>query len=59
MNSAYIDNEIHLYHHVHLGMAVALENGLVVPVVQHAEKMPLVELAAEIKHEQQMLGKVS
>lgn len=49
MNSAYIDNEIHLYHHVHLGMAVALENGLVVPVVQHAEKMPLVELAAEIK----------
>ncbi|MED3980423.1 dihydrolipoamide acetyltransferase family protein [Priestia megaterium] len=49
MNSAYTDNEIHLYNHVHLGMAVALENGLVVPVVQHAEKMPLVELAAEIK----------
>ncbi|GAB1797477.1 dihydrolipoamide acetyltransferase family protein [Priestia megaterium] len=49
MNSAYIDNEIHLYNHVHLGMAVALENGLVVPVVQHAEKMSLVELAAEIK----------
>lgn len=49
MNSAYIDNEIHLYNHVHLGMAVALENGLVVPVMQHAEKMSLVELAAEIK----------
>ncbi|MDC7722478.1 dihydrolipoamide acetyltransferase family protein [Priestia megaterium] len=49
MNSAYIDNEIQLYNHVHLGMAVALENGLVVPVMQHAEKMPLVELAAEIK----------
>ncbi|MED3877920.1 dihydrolipoamide acetyltransferase family protein [Priestia megaterium] len=49
MNSAYTDNEIHLYNHVHLGMAVALENGLVVPVVQHAEKMPLVELAGEIK----------
>ncbi|MBX9998910.1 2-oxo acid dehydrogenase subunit E2 [Priestia sp. Y58] len=49
MNSAYIDNEIQLYNHVHLGMAVALENGLVVPVMQHAEKMSLVELAAEIK----------
>ncbi|MED3976661.1 branched-chain alpha-keto acid dehydrogenase subunit E2 [Priestia megaterium] len=49
MNSAYIDNEIQLYNHVHLGMAVALENGLVVPVVQHAEKMSLVELATEIK----------
>ncbi len=49
MNSAYIDNEIHLYNHVHLGMAVALENGLVVPVIQHAEKMSLVELAAELK----------
>lgn len=49
MNSAYIDNEIQLYNHVHLGMAVALENGLVVPVMQHAEKMSLVKLAAEIK----------
>ena len=49
MNSAYIDNEIQLYNHVHLGMAVALENGLVVPVMQYAEKMSLVELAAEIK----------
>ncbi|MEB2276398.1 2-oxo acid dehydrogenase subunit E2 [Bacillus sp. ILBB4] len=49
MNSAYIDNEIQLYNHVHLGMAVALENGLVVPVMQHAEKMSLVELATEIK----------
>jgi len=49
MNSAYIDNEIQLNNHVHLGMAVALENGLVVPVVQHAEKMSLVELATEIK----------
>ena len=49
MNSAYIDNEIQLYNHVHLGMAVALENGLVVPVMQYAEKMSLVELATEIK----------
>ncbi|MEH6880210.1 dihydrolipoamide acetyltransferase family protein [Priestia megaterium] len=49
MNSAYIDNEIQLNNHVHLGMAVALENGLVVPVMQYAEKMSLVELATEIK----------
>lgn len=31
MNSAYINDAIHQFEHVHLGMAVALEKGLVVP----------------------------
>lgn len=49
MNSALIDNEIHLYTSVHLGIAVDVENGLVVPVVNDAESKSLVELSQSIK----------
>ncbi|OWT50926.1 dihydrolipoamide acetyltransferase family protein [Bacillus sp. K2I17] len=49
MNSAYIDDAIHQFEHVHLGMAVALEKGLVVPSIRFANKLSLVELSKEIK----------
>ena len=49
MNSAYIDNQIHVYGQIHLGIAVALEKGLVVPVVRRAENCTLVELSKNIK----------
>lgn len=49
MNSAYIDERIHTFGHVHLGMAVALDNGLVVPVIRHAQKLSLLELARGLK----------
>ena len=49
MNSAYIDNQIHIYGQIHLGIAVALEKGLVVPVVRRAENCTLVELSKNIK----------
>ncbi|WP_248923935.1 dihydrolipoamide acetyltransferase family protein [Paenibacillus hamazuiensis] len=49
MNSAYIDERIHTFGHVHLGVAVALEKGLVVPVVRHAETLSLLELARGLK----------
>ncbi|MGN4422637.1 dihydrolipoamide acetyltransferase family protein [Bacillus cereus group sp. MYBK30-1] len=49
MNSAYIDDAIHQFEHVHLGMAVALENGLVVPAIRFANNLSLVELSKEIK----------
>lgn len=50
MNSAYIDDAIHQFEHVHLGMAVALENGLVVPAIRFANNLSLVELSKEIKN---------
>ncbi|KMP36745.1 branched-chain alpha-keto acid dehydrogenase subunit E2 [Bacillus cereus] len=50
MNSAYIDDAIHQYKHVHLGMAVALEKGLVVPAIRFANNLSLVELSKEIKN---------
>ncbi|MGE7881601.1 dihydrolipoamide acetyltransferase family protein [Bacillus sp. NPDC094077] len=50
MNSAYIDDAIHQFEHVHLGMAVALDNGLVVPAIRFANNLSLVELSKEIKN---------
>jgi pyruvate dehydrogenase E2 component (dihydrolipoamide acetyltransferase) len=35
--------------HVHLGMAVSLEQGLVVPVIRHAEELTLLELNQHTK----------
>lgn len=49
MNSAYIDDKIHLFKSIHLGMAVALEKGLVVPVIRDAESCSLIDLSRSIK----------
>lgn len=49
MNSAYIDDQIHVFDHIHLGMAVALEKGLVVPVIRDAQNDSLIQLAKNIK----------
>lgn len=43
------DNTITRKHYVNLGIAVALENGLIVPVVKGADQMNLVGLAASIR----------
>ncbi|PRP50531.1 branched-chain alpha-keto acid dehydrogenase subunit E2 [Bacillus halotolerans] len=48
LNSFYKNERIITHPHVHLGMAVALEKGLVVPAIRHAEKLPLIELAKTI-----------
>jgi pyruvate dehydrogenase E2 component (dihydrolipoamide acetyltransferase) len=49
MNSAYIEDKIHLFKHVHLGMAVALERGLVVPVIRNADSCTLMDLSQKVK----------
>lgn len=49
MNSAFLQDRIEIYEEVHLGIAVALEKGLVVPVIRHAEAKTLAELSHEIK----------
>jgi pyruvate dehydrogenase E2 component (dihydrolipoamide acetyltransferase) len=49
MNSLYQNGQIHTYDSVHLGIAVALENGLVVPVIPYAEKLSLKEISKKIK----------
>ncbi|MDW7616777.1 dihydrolipoamide acetyltransferase family protein [Peribacillus simplex] len=49
MNSAYIEDNIHLYEHIHLGLAVALEKGLVVPVIRNAESCTIRHLSKKGK----------
>ncbi len=49
MNSWLVDDSIVVHDHVHLGMAVALPDGLIVPNVKNAHRKGLLELAAEIR----------
>ncbi|REK53155.1 MAG: branched-chain alpha-keto acid dehydrogenase subunit E2 [Geobacillus sp.] len=49
MNSLYQNGHIHTYDSVHLGIAVALANGLAVPVIPYAEKLSLKEISKKIK----------
>ncbi|MFE4144065.1 dihydrolipoamide acetyltransferase family protein [Peribacillus sp. YIM B13472] len=49
MNSAYIEDNIILFEHIHLGLAVALEKGLVVPVIRNAENCTLRQLSKKGK----------
>ncbi|MFF2456878.1 dihydrolipoamide acetyltransferase family protein [Peribacillus simplex] len=49
MNSAYIEDNIILYEQIHLGLAVALEKGLVVPVIRNAENCTLRQLSKKGK----------
>ncbi len=51
LNASVRSDGIHLLEQVHLGVAVALPNGLVVPVVRHADHMTIDELGAEIRRQ--------
>lgn len=47
MNSTFVDGAINLYSAVHIGIAVALEEGLIVPVLHDADRKSLKERASE------------
>lgn len=49
MNSQYHNGGVETFENVHLGIAAALDNGLAVPVIRHAERLTLIELAKSIK----------
>jgi pyruvate dehydrogenase E2 component (dihydrolipoamide acetyltransferase) len=46
LNAHYEGNEVRLFHTVNIGIAVAIPNGLVVPVIRNAEALTIPELAA-------------
>ncbi|MGB6679697.1 MAG: dihydrolipoamide acetyltransferase family protein [Candidatus Bathyarchaeia archaeon] len=48
LNSILLEDGIHLIEEINLGIAVALENNLLVPVVQSANKKSLLEIAIEL-----------
>lgn len=49
VNTRSSDSEIELSEHVNIGVAVALENGLVVPNIKDAQRLSLEQISAKIK----------
>jgi len=47
LNASVHDNAIHVQPEINVGIAVALEEGLIVPVVKRADQLPLSAIAAE------------
>ena len=53
VNSSWMGDTIRRNHHVHIGVAVAVEDGLLVPVVKFADTKSLSQIAAEVKESAQ------
>ena len=49
VNTTWRDDHTIVNHHVHLGVAVAVEDGLVVPVIKHANQLSLSHIGAQVK----------
>lgn len=49
VNSTWTDNATIINHHVNIGVAVAVEDGLVVPVVNHTDLLSLTQIGAAVK----------
>jgi len=50
MNSRFAGDQIHLLDEVNMGVAIALEDGLIVPVVRRADQKTLAEIASNIRN---------
>jgi pyruvate dehydrogenase E2 component (dihydrolipoamide acetyltransferase) len=49
VNAAWTGDAIHLYEQVHIGVAVAIEEGLITPVIRDADRKGVSEIATEVK----------
>jgi pyruvate dehydrogenase E2 component (dihydrolipoamide acetyltransferase) len=49
VNSSWLGDKIRVNHHVNIGVAVAVEDGLLVPVVRFADTKSLSQIAVEVK----------
>ncbi len=49
VNASWLGDKIRRYHHIHIGVAVAIEDGLIVPVVRFADQKSFPQIAAETK----------
>ena len=49
VNSQWFDDRIVQNHHVHLGVAVAVEDGLVVPVLKYTDELDLRQIGVTVK----------
>lgn len=49
VNSSWLGDRIRINHHVNIGVAVAVEDGLLVPVIRFADGKSLSQISAEVK----------
>lgn len=49
VNSQWFDDRIKKNHHVHIGVAVAVEDGLLVPVLKFANEQSLTQIGSQVK----------
>jgi pyruvate dehydrogenase E2 component (dihydrolipoamide acetyltransferase) len=49
VNASWMGENIRQYHHIHIGSAVAVEEGLLVPVIRFADQKSLSHIASEAK----------
>jgi pyruvate dehydrogenase E2 component (dihydrolipoamide acetyltransferase) len=49
INSSWLGDKIRYYNHIHIGVAVAIDDGLIVPVVRFADQKSLVQISLESK----------
>ena len=49
INSSWLEDRIRINHHINIGVAVAVDEGLLVPVVRYADTKTLSDINAEVK----------
>ncbi len=49
VNSSWMVDKIRINHHIHIGVAVAVEDGLLVPVIRFADQLSLTQISAQVK----------
>jgi pyruvate dehydrogenase E2 component (dihydrolipoamide acetyltransferase) len=49
INSSWLGDKIRINHHIHIGVAVAIEDGLLVPVIRFADTKSLSQIGVEVK----------
>jgi pyruvate dehydrogenase E2 component (dihydrolipoamide acetyltransferase) len=49
VNAAFLGDHVRYHGDIHIGVAVAVEDGLITPVIRHADRKGLLEIAAEAK----------
>ncbi len=49
VNSSWLEDRIRVNHHIHIGVAVGIDEGLLVPVVRFADSKSLTQINSEVK----------
>lgn len=50
VNAAWMGDYLRYFNHIHVGVAVAVDEGLLVPVVRFADQKTLTQIGSEVKH---------